>query len=298
MIQHVSPFALAFFRVLTDPKQDERIAASRRAELAKWIGDSRNGLTNRVIVNRIWQGHFGTGLVSTPSDFGTQGALPSHSELLDWLTQMFVQDKGRFKGIHRMILLSAAWQQASSHPQSTHYQTLDPQDQLLWRAPVRRLRAEQIRDAMLAASGELNLKLGGPSVEETTHRRSLYVKSFRNKNDRFLDGFDMANGLKSVPVRDTTTTPTQALLMINGQYSMARAEAMSKRLLEKSQDPMELVLHAFHAAWNHTPTEAQAQGALSFLDVEQAEGATPVEESKLTDFCHVLLNSNQFLYVR
>ncbi|MEO8270401.1 MAG: PSD1 and planctomycete cytochrome C domain-containing protein, partial [Aureliella sp.] len=197
---------------------------ARRLQLAEWIGHRRNPLTSRVIVNRIWQQHFGRGLVSTSNDFGRVGAAPSHPELLDWLTDEFIAQDWSFKKLHKQILMSSTWRQSAHHPRASEFENLDPDDQLLWRAPVRRLQAEQIRDAMLLASGELVNQVGGPAVDEQSPRRALYVKSFRNNLENFLSSFDRAGGLKSVSVRDSTTTPTQALLLINGSYTLTRAE--------------------------------------------------------------------------
>ncbi|MFK7821517.1 MAG: PSD1 and planctomycete cytochrome C domain-containing protein, partial [Planctomycetaceae bacterium] len=158
----------------------------RRTALANWISAPKNPLTNRVIVNRIWQYHFGRGLVKTPNDFGEQGQRPTHPQLLDWLTNQFVKDGYSFKRLHKRILMSATWQQSATHPQAKRYTELDPGEALLWRAPIRRLDAEQIRDAMLVASGELEHKTGGPSVDLSKPRRSLYIKSLRNRPDKFL----------------------------------------------------------------------------------------------------------------
>ncbi|MEM7558622.1 MAG: DUF1549 and DUF1553 domain-containing protein [Planctomycetota bacterium] len=276
----------------------ERHSTGRRTALAEWIGDSQNPLTNRVIVNRIWQQHFGSGLVATPSDLGTQGQLPTHPELLDWLTQQFVESGGSFKELHHLILTSATWRQSAEHSQAESYQRKDPAELLLWRSPVRRLRAEQIRDAMLTASGELSSNLGGPSVAEASPRRALYVKSFRNQNENFLHGFDMVGGLQSVAVRDRTTTATQALLMFNGDYALGRAMALAKRVLSETSSSESAVEKCFWLAWSRAPTARELAGATMYLGVvagEESQGELVEEE--LADFCHVLFNSSQFLYV-
>ncbi len=299
----VHPGALA----VTLPEKAEfdatDVEPNRRLRLAEWIANPDNALTQRVIVNRVWQHHFGKGLVSTPNDFGRQGSQPSHPDLLDWLTREFIANGFSIKYLHRLILQSATWRQSAEHPLAEQYEQIDLQEQLIWRSRVRRLQAEQIRDAMLATSGELIAKRGGPSVEQAVHRRSVYLKSFRNKNDTFLHGFDMANGLKSVAVRDSTTTPTQALLMINGQYARDRAGAMAKRLstVADSTDPESVLRSAFHLAWGRDPSPQQMTAALTFLSASGAESADGQEdlpkEERYVDFCHVLFNSNQFLYV-
>lgn len=271
--------------------------SGRRTALAQWIGSAENPLTTRVIVNRVWQQHFGQGLVATPSDFGAQGQRPTHPALLDWLTRSFIAEGWSLKRLHKQIVMSATWRQSSEHLHAKEYAALDPAESLLWRARVRRLRAEQIRDAMLSASGELNPQVGGPSVEEHEPRRALYVKSFRNKNDTFLHGFDIANGLQSVAVRDNTTTPTQALLLFNGEYALQRAKHMAQRLMaEADRDPAEVVRDAFRLTWAREPDFAEMQDALNFVVAHLGEDSH-LDAGKLADLCHILFNSNQFLYI-
>lgn len=287
------------------PRATKVGTSGRRTQLARWIGDPRNPLTQRVIVNRIWQQHFGNGLVDTPSDFGTQGSRPTHPALLDWLTGVFIDSGGSFKQLHRLVLNSAAWQQSATHPDAEANQRIDPSEQLLWRAPIRRLQAEQIRDAMLQASGELDQKIGGPSVAPEKPRRGIYVKSLRNQSDTFMHGFDLANGLKSVAVRDSTTTPTQALLLINGEYTLKRAEHFADRLQALQSHPHssqqdrlpELLQQAFQLAWGRPPTARELDRSLQFTTEEAGEGERAFSAERFVDFCHVLFNSSQFLYV-
>jgi mono/diheme cytochrome c family protein len=271
----------------------------RRTQLARWIGDARNPLTSRVIVNRIWQQHFGEGIVATSNDFGRLGSEPSHPELLDWLSASFVEHGWSFKELHRQIVTSATWQQSSQHPRASEYETLDPNERLLWRARVRRLQAEQIRDAMLVASGELQTSLGGPSVDEESPRRGLYVKTFRNNLETFLHSFDMANGLKSVAVRDATTTPTQALLLFNGKYGLARAEKLAERILavHPKQPPAQLVEEACWWTWGRPPNLDELDRSLAYLGIADTTASTSIPRARLVDLCHVLLNSNEFLYL-
>ncbi len=291
----VSPQKIQF--VSTAP-MDSR-AFGRRTQLAQWIGDARNPLTTRVIVNRVWQQHFGEGLVASPSDFGRLGSLPSQPELLDWLTADFVKQGWSIKKLHKKVLMSATWRQSVTHPQADRYSEIDPAEKLLWRAKVRRLKAEQIRDAMLVASGELRADLGGPSVEENAPRRGLYVKSFRNNLDTFMHSFDLANGSKSVAERDATTTPTQALLLFNGSYSLGRAKQMAQRLLGQKElkTPVDILQHAFVAAWGRTATESELTRALQYVGASPGEQNPTVDVGRLTDFCHILFNSNEFLYL-
>jgi mono/diheme cytochrome c family protein len=277
-------------------------SSGRRTALARWIGDAGNPLTMRVLVNRIWQQHFGQGLVATSNDFGRLGEAPSHSELLDWLTATFIEQGFSLKALHRTILLSSTWRQSTRHPSALENQTKDPKEKLLWRARVRRLCAEQIRDAMLSASGELDGNVGGPSVGEDQPRRSLYLKSLRNQNDTFLHGFDMANGLQSVPARDTTTTPTQSLLLLNGKYALGRAEKLAARLLSpegtsREYDADQVVRLAFLWCWGREPGLEEWQAARRFVSAGQGEDAQILDGVKLADLCHVLFNSSQFLYM-
>ncbi len=294
-----------FLSVLADQPMSVEIgvvpreeSSGRRSALAAWIGRADNPLTTRVIVNRIWQQHFGKGIVATTNDFGHLGQPPTHPELLDWLTATFVERGWSMKDLHRKILTSATWQQSAHHPQAISHQQRDPAGDLLWRAPVRRLKAEQIRDAMLRATGELEPAVGGPSVDSPSRRRSLYVKVYRNTPDEFLHAFDMANALKSVAARIPTTTPTQSLLMINGGYALARAQVLSTRLAESEPDTSAgLLRQAFRRTWGRLPSESELAEACEFLGTTTGQDAASVDRQRLADFCHVLLNANPFLYV-
>lgn len=265
----------------------------RRTALAEWVGNPDNPLTTRVIVNRIWQYHFGQGIAPTSSDFGHLGQKPTHPELLDWLTRTYVENGWSMKKLHKLILLSSTWRQSADHPKANAYQQKDPAEELMWRARIHRLSAEQIRDAMLQASGELQAQVGGSSVSGSTPRRGLYVKAIRNTPDSFLASFDMANGLKSVPERNTTTTPTQSLMMINGSYTLARGKKFADRLRKKKLTPEKTLETATQITWGRKPTPEEIKATRTFVyGTDDKENG-----SNLTDFCHVLFNSNEFLYV-
>ena len=299
-------------------------STGRRTELAEWIGDGHNPLTMRVMVNRIWQQHFGRGIVATPSDFGHLGLAPTHPELLDWLVTEFVEHNFSMKHLHRLILSSSTWQQSAHHPDASDYQQIDPADSFLWRTRIRRLSAEQIRDAMLMCSGELDQKRGGPSVESKVPRRAIYVKSFRNTPDPFMSAFDIANGLQSTSERTATTTPVQSLLMINGDYPLGRAKKFAERIARMYSTPEEQLNYAFEMAWGRRPTQAELNWSLQFLtsdctspgEVQFADSSAEqggeelerepetairqteeVQRQRLIDFCHVIFNSNEFLYI-
>ena len=276
----------------------ESFSSGRRLALAEWITRDDNPLTPRVIVNRIWQQHFGQGIVASASNFGRLGSFPSHPELLDWLTADFVENGWNLKRLHRLILESNTWRQAASHPLATKYEQDDPSESLLWRAPVRRLTAEQIRDAMLLVTGELQRDLGGPSESGQAVRRALYIKSFRNNPDDFLHAFDKANGLKSESQRNRTTTAVQSLLMVNGSFSRMRAEAFAQRLAEESNlDPSALVNLAVRLAWGRLPTEAEQKLAIEYIGSDVQVDSKSDGRDRWVDFCHVLLNSSEFIYV-
>ena len=230
--------------------QPSENSTGQRTALATWIASPGNPLTARVIVNRIWQHHFGAGLVETASDFGSLGGRPTHPELLDWLASEFIAHGWSIKWLHRQILDSATWQMSAFHPHAAKAQSVDPSNRLRWRFDIRRLTAEQIRDAMLTSSGELKSEQGGPSVEHTSLRRSLYLKAKRNTPEALLRSLDGVDGLNSIPKRSTTTTPTQALNLMNGDWVRERAAAMARRVLEQSvaTDPSGIVDGAFRTA--------------------------------------------------
>ena len=243
----------------------------RRTALAKWLTDPDHPLTTRVIVNRIWQYHFGVGLAATPDDFGSLGEAPSHPELLDWLTKRFVEDGWSFKSLHRRIMNSAVYRQMSLRSTPELAKQIDPGNRLLWRMNTRRLDAEQIRDAMLQVSGELDGKFGGPSVPASSPRRSVYVKVIRNTPNAILGSFDMADGFRSTAHRNVTTTPLQALLMINGPFGLARANAMARRLQQLgSEDEALQVQAAYRLAYGREPTEEESVSAVTFLRQQAA----------------------------
>jgi hypothetical protein len=281
------------------PQLDELPGSSgRRTALAEWIGKPDNPLTTRVIVNRIWQQHFGQGIVASSGDFGRMGTPPSHPELLDWLATTFVENGWSMKRLHKLIVLSATWRQSTNHPQAEEQLAKNPTGSLLWRARLRRLSAEQVRDAMLAATGELDPTPGGPSVDADVPRRALYVKRFRNTQNAMLEAFDVANGLCSVPQRNLTTSPTQALLMLNGDYTLARAEKLAEHVEALGSDtPENVVADTFQLAWGRTPTDVELTDALAMAARLTGEEAGGISAAGLRDLCHVLLNANEFLYV-
>ncbi|HUR47358.1 MAG TPA: DUF1553 domain-containing protein, partial [Candidatus Saccharimonadales bacterium] len=257
-------------------------STGRRSELARWLTQPENPLTTRVIVNRVWQYHFGRGLAATSSDFGLLGEKPSHPELLDWLAVNFTKEGWSFKRMHRLILLSATYRQSALTQPSETARLKDPENRLLWRMNIRRLDAEQVRDAMLAVSGELDPSAGGPAVDTSKPRRTIYTKVMRNTREPLLDAFDAPEGFASTSLRNVTTTPTQALLMFNSQYTLARAKALAARLQESgASSEAELVERAYAMALERTPTPDEKLAALKFLG-EQRKRVAPLRASTIS----------------
>ncbi len=221
------------FLTLLEPKEPEikplGDSTGRRSALANWVTRPDNQLSTRVIVNRVWQYHFGRGLVATASDFGKLGEPPTHPELLDWMARRFVAEGWSLKKLHKEIMLSAAYRQTARRQASEIAAKIDPTNRYLWRFNPRRLDAEQVRDAMLAASGELDLKAGGPSEDGNSARRSIYTMKKRNNQTEILRALDAPAGFSSTAERQSTTTPTQALLLVNGDWPLQRARKLASR---------------------------------------------------------------------
>lgn len=260
-------------------------STGQRTALAKWITDPQNPLAARVIVNRIWQQHFGTGLVTTASDFGNLGGRPSHLELLDWLATEFVAHGWSIHWLQRMILTSGTWQMSSFHNDAAHAETIDPANRLRWRFDIRRLKAEQIRDAMLTSSGELTSEIGGPSVAHTSLRRSIYLKMMRNQPEPLLNSLDGVDGLNSISKRSTTTTPTQALNLMNGDWVRERSMAMAKRVFEQasSLSPEDLAESAFRLALGRRPDDHEISAARQLISQASAARDAATPNKRLTE---------------
>jgi mono/diheme cytochrome c family protein len=275
-------------------------STGRRLALANWLTQPEHPLVARVIVNRVWQQHFGRGLIATPNDFGNLGDKPSHPELLDWLADRFVKDGWSFKKLHRMILTSQTYRQSATAPASEAGLKLDPENRLLWRMTTRRLAAEQIRDAILSVTGQLDLKAGGPSEDAKGPRRSIYTKVLRNTRDPLLDVFDPAETFTSIAQRNVTTTPTQALLMLNSPFMQQQAQAFAARLLKESPaDEDGRIDAAFRLVFGRAATVQQKEQVRTFL-VEQEKripAAADARRAVLVELCLVLLNANEFVYV-
>ena len=270
------------------------LTTGRRTVLAQWIASSDNPLPSRVLANRLWQYHFGRGLCESPSDFGRLGHPPSHPELLDYLAVELLENDWSLKHLHRQMVNSAAYRRASHGPEAAAAAAQDPLNRWLARMSVRRLSAEQIRDAAIAVTGELDPRMAGEGGNSgKTARRAIYLKVFRNQQDEALHVFDVPDGISTMPVRNLTTTPTQSLFMINGPWMMLRAKAFARRLAQPSSATLdERITTAYRLAYGRSPTAEETRGATEFLQSGAAD-----EKDALVDFCHVLLNSSEFLYV-
>lgn len=275
-----------FLQVIAGSKREPFRHGSGRLELARAVVSPENPLTARVMVNRIWQHHFGTGLVKTPSDFGLRAEPPSHPELLDWLAGRFVAEGWSVKAMHRLILASAVYQQGSVNgiALTDRSSASDSENRLLSHFPIRRLEFEGLRDAMLATSGELDLTMGGKPrelLDATNHRRTVYALVDR----QFLPGtfrtFDFANPDIHVPVRHETTVPQQALYFLNGNFAAARAKSMVGRFFDET--PERKVQHLYQALYQRTATRAEVAAALKFIakaGTDPAPTPPPVRETQ------------------
>jgi len=287
-------------------------STGRRIALAEWIASPANPLTARVMVNRIWQYHFGEGLVRTPSDFGKNGAKPTHPELLDWLATQFVEHKWSIKAMHRLMLTSATYQQSTSHPDWKQYADLDPGNELLWRMNWGRLEAEVLRDSVLALSGRLNPERGGPgalldapadvaegfeffkwfpSDEAEQHRRTIYTFQRRSVVNPMLDVFDAANIAATCPQRNRTTVAPQALTLMNGDLTNREARYFAERVQkEAGPTPAAEIDRAFELVLSRAPSQKERGQALALYSKFAPSEA-------LEHLGVVLLNTNEFLFV-
>jgi len=292
---------------------ENAVSSERRKHFALWATQPDNPLTARVFVNRIWQHHFGEGLVRTPNNFGKMGERPTHPELLDWLTVEFVEKGWRAKHIHKLILTSNAYRMSSDDIKVNLEK--DPENRLLWRMPRRRIEGEIIRDSVLAVAGSLDKTVGGPGIfpyidpslfqasskrtwvgkpdtDPSTWRRSLYVFSKRSIPLPMLEVFDKPDTIGSCARRNRSTVAPQALILMNNQVLHLHAQRFAERLeSESSGDPSKFVRLAFEHSYARPPSEKELADSLRFL----ASSANPKDAAR--DFCQALFNSNEFVYI-
>lgn len=308
----------------TSPGEDAKTSGKRLA-FARWLTQDNHPLTSRVMVNRIWMHHFGTGLVDTPDDFGVAGSPPSHPELLDWLATEFVRSGWSIKALHRLILTSAAWQQTSrpTPQRQAAAEQVDPENRLLWRQRMRRVDAESLRDSVLAVSGLLDRSMYVRSLPlarqasgevivpdtEPRNRRSVYVKINRLNPETMLQIFDQPVMSVNCTQRSTSTVSTQALTILNGDTMTRAAAAFADRVLQDSVE--HVVDRAVMLAWARPVTSSERELLTQFLNEQtsryQAEQnekeaasedpSPPSHQKALADLCHMLMSSNEFVYI-
>jgi len=250
----------------------------RRLELAHWINRTDNALTTRVIVNRIWQQHFGVGIVATANDFGRQGELPTHPELLDWLSGEFLTGGRTLKKLHRVIMLSQAYQQSSLAADNS----IDPGNTLLWKQRSRRLEAEQIRDGMLMVSGELDLIMHGTGSSDGQDRRSIYLKFMRNNRPELIELFDGPDGFNSTSQRNVTTIAPQSLMLINGEWTLQRARKLAESARRTGGDNQsKMIADAYLRTFGRSPSASEISDVSAFITSRSKPMvAKPVDQPK------------------
>jgi cytochrome c553 len=291
---------------------------SGRLELADWLTSSHNPLTARVMVNRVWQHHFGRGIVATPSNFGTRGAPPSHPELLDWLTATFIEHGWSIKALHRLIMQSKTYQLASDSNSAD--EAIDPANQCYWRFNRQRLDAEAIRDAMLDVSGVLDFSRPGPhpfppirewhwtqhfpfNAEYPSNHRSVYLMTQRLHRHPFLGLFDGPDTNTTTDVRSTSTVPLQALFLMNDKSIRDTANAFAGRLCHDARDPAARIARAHELAFGRPASPQEIQQARDYITTYTHEadhaGLTPrkAESEAWLSYARILLDSNEFVYV-
>ena len=311
--EEVAPGFLSILDARDAPVAAGNGSTGRRSVLANWLADAKNPLSTRVIVNRVWHYHFGTGIAGTPSDFGLMGERPTNLPLLDHLTAQFVDGGWSLKKLHKTIMMSAVWQQSSAFNESAA--KVDPENKYLWRFPRRRLEGEVIRDSMLATSGRLNAALYGPSVfpplpagvetrggwkknesRENADRRSIYVFVRRNTRYPMFEAFDMPDTHESCARRNNTVSPAQSLELMNSAMVNDWSRSFAERLQNDqgvSRDG--LFDKAWKLAYNRTPRADERTAAADFLAAQTK--ITGDEKTAFVDLCHMLLSSNEFLYL-
>jgi hypothetical protein len=263
---------------------------SGRLELAGWLTQPDHPLTARVMVNRIWQHHFGQGMVATPSNFGKLGRPPSHPALLDFLAREFIRSGWSIKQMHRLIMLSAAYQQASTGDPVTVKK--DPANVLVGRMSQRRLEAEAIRDSILSVAGRLDRTAGGAAVRDfNVPRRTLYLMTVRSDRSGYAPLFDTADPTAPVDQRTVSTVAPQALFLLNHPFILEQTQALARRLRASAADDRARIERAYELLYNRPPTPQESCIGLEFL-----RRATSGERG-WEEYAQVLLCANEFLYI-
>jgi hypothetical protein len=283
---------------------------SGRLELARWLTQPDHPLTSRVLVNRVWQAHFGNGLVRSSDNFGVRGDVPTHPELLDWLARGFVDSGWNIKQLHRQILTSATWRQAGRIRGDPKGIETDPENRWLWHYPRQRLEAEMIRDGVLAVSGRLDRSMGGSlvawandeytpedTVSETSRRRTLYLPVVRDRVYDLLTLFDFANPSVGVSRRTPTVVSHQALFWINSPWVKDQAGALASDVRSGEQRTVQQrVSLAYEQVLGRLPTDAEQSRAVAFLSKPGTTATAPDSADRWLAWCQVLLASSEFQY--
>jgi len=289
------------------PRPDGR-TSGRRLALAQWIASPQNPMTARVIVNRLWQKHFGRGIVATLENFGKMGGQPTHQELLDWMAVEFMDRGWSMKQISKLMMMSDAYQMASAFNDAADSKN-DPENLYVWRFRPQRLEAEIVRDSMLAAGGNINLEIGGepifPYIPEdilagqyrgkwlntpegpAAWRRGVYVYQRRSLPYPMFDTFDHPDMNFTAGARHVSTVPTQALTLLNNPFVLSEATFLADRVSRQASEPYSQVQLAYRMALARPATEA-----------EIAIGTDLIRKQSLASFTHVVLNLDEFLYMR
>ncbi|HTL30075.1 MAG TPA: PSD1 and planctomycete cytochrome C domain-containing protein, partial [Tepidisphaeraceae bacterium] len=262
-----------FLAILSPGDRQPFKNGSGRLELAQSIASKDNPLTARVMVNRVWQGHFGFGLVRTPSDFGSRGERPTHPELLDYLAVKFMRDGWSIKKLHRVIMLSATYQQSSHDAEAGHAK--DPENRLLWRMNPRRLDFESLRDSLLVASGQIDYAMGGHSVDILAQpfvpRRSIYAFIDRQNLPGMFRTFDFASPDATIGQRFTTSVPQQALFMMNSPFVLEQAKKLASRIEDTTNDPLVRVAELYRIALGREPAKDEVDLGMKFVQAELSQ---------------------------
>jgi mono/diheme cytochrome c family protein len=295
---------------------DRGTTSGKRRYFADWLLGKDHPLTSRVLANRLWQHHFGRGIVRTTNNFGYSGAIPTHPVLLDWLAREIMRGGWKLKRVHKLIMMSRAYQMSSTGNQKNL--ATDPNNDLLWRFDMRRLTAEEIRDSILSLTGQLNLKMGGPSIyseippdvlktasrpggawgrssKEDAARRSVYIYVKRSLHEPFLSSFDWADTDNTCDVRFVTTVPTQTLTMMNSKFLNDSAEVLSKRLQEELKTVPEQISRAIELATSRTASKVDIADGVKLIETLTEAGVD--KNQALQRFCLLALNLNEFLYL-
>jgi hypothetical protein len=287
-----------FLRIVAGDSRAHFAEGSGRKQLAEAVVDPGNPLTSRVIVNRIWLNHFGKALVRSPSNFGTLGEQPTHPALLDWLAATLVESDWSIKSMHRLIMTSATYRSSSQYGK-VGYST-DGDNRYLWRMNPRRMDVESWRDSLLAVTGELDYTPGGPSIDNIvgSNRRTMYAKVSRNNpfaSDDFLRLFDFPIPRATNAKRTTNVIPQQFLFMMNSQFMVDRAKALTTRLQRDADATKTQIDRAYSLLYGRSPSDTELRAGTAFL---AAESTAEAKLSRWQQYCQVLLSSNEFMYIR